>query len=160
MEQDEADLQSDPVEAMLEPSSTSSSDEDYIYDVQSVTSSVLEYEYENGRRYHGWMAGSYPLPNDEAEMERMDLKHHVMRLLCDGRLHIAPLSNPRRILDLGTGSGIWAIEMGEKFPDATISGVDLSVIQPELYVTGTVLTSARLIFSQGFQATSILRLWM
>ena len=35
------------------------------YDSKSVTSSVIEYEYENGRRYHGYKAGSYPLPNDE-----------------------------------------------------------------------------------------------
>ena len=34
-------------------------------DLASLTSSVLEYEFENGRRYHGYKAGSYPLPNDE-----------------------------------------------------------------------------------------------
>lgn len=32
----------------------------------------------------------------------------------DGKLHNAPLKNPQRILDLGTGTGIWAIEMGEQ----------------------------------------------
>lgn len=31
----------------------------------SITSSVLDYEFENGRRYHAYKAGSYPLPNDE-----------------------------------------------------------------------------------------------
>ena len=60
------------MQATLEPDGTTSSDEDYIYDLQSVTSSVLEHEYENGRRYHGWMAGSYPFPNDEAEIERIE----------------------------------------------------------------------------------------
>jgi hypothetical protein len=30
-----------------------------------------------------------------------------------GQLHMAPIPpNPHRILDLGTGTGIWAIEMG------------------------------------------------
>lgn len=32
--------------------------------------------------------------------------------------------------DLGTGTGIWAMEMGDKFPSATVLGVDLSPIQP------------------------------
>ena len=31
----------------------------------SLTSSVLEYEFENGRRYHAYKAGSYLLPIDE-----------------------------------------------------------------------------------------------
>jgi len=40
--------------------------------------------------------------------------HHLLTLRCDGKLHMAPLGpNPHRILDLGTGTGIWAIEMGE-----------------------------------------------
>jgi ubiquinone/menaquinone biosynthesis C-methylase UbiE len=28
-------------------------------------------------------------------------------------LHLAPLENPQRILDLGTGTGIWAMDMAE-----------------------------------------------
>lgn len=34
-------------------------------DSASLSSDVYEYEYENGRRYHGYKAGSYPLPNDD-----------------------------------------------------------------------------------------------
>ena len=107
------------------------SDESYTYDSQSLTSSIYDYEYENGRRYHAWRAGSYPLPNDEKELDRIDLKHHIMRLLCDGHLHIAPLRNPSRILDLGTGTGIWAIEIGEQYPDAEVRGIDISHVQPK-----------------------------
>jgi methylase of polypeptide subunit release factors len=29
-----------------------------------------------------------------------------------GKLWFAPLEDPKRILDLGTGTGIWCIEMG------------------------------------------------
>ena len=36
---------------------------------QSLTSSILNYEYENGRRYHGFRAGQYFMPNDNQEQE-------------------------------------------------------------------------------------------
>jgi len=77
----------------------------------SIASSVLNYRYENGRRYHAYREGAYPLPNDEKEQNRLDLAHHVFRLVLGGQLYRAPIQNPQRILDIGTGTGIWAIEM-------------------------------------------------
>lgn len=50
------------------------------------------------------------LPNDEREQERLDLLHHVFRLSLDGGLCKTILDNPQKILDVGTGTGIWAIE--------------------------------------------------
>ena len=47
-----------------------------------------------------------------------------------GKLFTAPLTEPKRILDLGTGTGIWAIEVGDMFPKADVLGNDLSPIQP------------------------------
>ncbi|KAI4208406.1 MAG: hypothetical protein LQ348_000172 [Seirophora lacunosa] len=102
-------------------------------DSASITASVLDYEFENGRRYHAYKAGSYPLPNDEPELERIDIKHHVTLLLSAGNLHLAPLVNPKRILDIGTGTGIWAIEMAEQYPQAQVIGTDLSPVQPQWY---------------------------
>jgi methylase of polypeptide subunit release factors len=32
-----------------------------------------------------------------------------MLALLEGKLHLASLTNPERILDIGTGTGIWAI---------------------------------------------------
>jgi cyclopropane fatty-acyl-phospholipid synthase-like methyltransferase len=48
-------------------------------------------------------------------------------------LYLAPVkdrSPPARILDVGTGTGIWAIEIAEEFPEAVVIGTDLSPIQP------------------------------
>lgn len=107
--------------------------------------------YENGRRYHAYRSGQYVLPNDDAEQERLDLQHHIWRLLVQGALYTAPLHIPQpgerststssgststsgsdfRILDLGCGTGIWAIDMADQFPRASVFGVDLSPIQPE-----------------------------
>lgn len=92
--------------------------------------SVYEYEYENGRRYHAYRAGKYFLPNDEEEQERLNFAHHSWTLFLKGELHCVPLKSPKRVLDVGTGTGRWAIEMGDAYPDAEIIGVDLSPIQP------------------------------
>lgn len=48
----------------------------------------------------------------QAEMARLDLSHLMFQKLLDGRLHLAPLDSPKRILDIGTGTGIWALEIG------------------------------------------------
>ena len=56
-------------------------------------------------------------PNDEEEQERMDLGHHIYRLVLDGKLHLAPIGDsPNRVLDLGTGTGIWAMDFAEYVP--------------------------------------------
>jgi hypothetical protein len=44
-------------------------------DGQSVSSSVYRHHYENGRRYHKYRYGRYPIPNDEEEQCRDELKH-------------------------------------------------------------------------------------
>ena len=31
-----------------------------------------------------------------------------------GKIHLSPLKNPGRVLDIGTGTGIWAIEFGRQ----------------------------------------------
>lgn len=73
----------------------------------SLASSVLNYRYENGRRYHGYHDGSYMVPNDETEQSRLDLMHHLFRMMLDGALYVAPISKDiQRILDVGTGTGI------------------------------------------------------
>jgi ubiquinone/menaquinone biosynthesis C-methylase UbiE len=34
-------------------------------------------------------------------------------LLMRGELHKAPINNPQKVLDLGTGTGIWALDFAE-----------------------------------------------
>lgn len=99
----------------------------------SLTSSVLNYRQENGRRYHAYKDGAYLLPNDEEEKDRLDMLHEMFLTLLDRKLYLAPIGeSPRRVLDLGTGTGIWAIDFADKFPAAEVLGTDLSPIQPSL----------------------------
>jgi ubiquinone/menaquinone biosynthesis C-methylase UbiE len=80
----------------------------------------------------------------------MDLNHHLCLMLLEEKLHLCPLpeNRPLRILDTGTGTGIWAMDMADKYASsqivcaASISfsyslahylqiGNDLSPIQPK-----------------------------
>ncbi|KAI5808397.1 S-adenosyl-L-methionine-dependent methyltransferase [Pyronema omphalodes] len=122
----------------------------------SLTSSVHQYLFENGRRYHTYYGpDKYLLPTDEKEQDRyvetrleaplvgnnvgdfikgpnrLDLNHEIMRMVWDDKLHQAPIHEPRRILDIGTGTGIWAIDMADEYPMAEVIGTDLSPIQPD-----------------------------
>ncbi|KAG0126572.1 S-adenosyl-L-methionine-dependent methyltransferase [Tuber indicum] len=72
--------------------------------------------YENGRRYHSFRE---VLPNDALEQERLDIWHHVDSIVLGGELTMAPLDEPQKILDLGTGTGVFLV-----------IGNDLSPIQP------------------------------
>ena len=92
-----------------------------------------ENHYENGRWFHGYRKGLYMYPCDEvrktwenaktrltrhncqAEMDRMDIYHKIFLVARHEQLHKAPLMEGPdvRILDIGTGTGIWAIDMAE-----------------------------------------------
>lgn len=120
----------------LEPDTNSNSDSDSAFGgtstaSTSLASSILNYEYSNGRRYHGFRSGSYVLPNDEQEQDRLDLLHHIFLLILGGKLYDAPIHPPpRRVLDIGTGTGIWAIDFADENPGSEVIGTDLSPIQP------------------------------
>lgn len=65
------------------------------------------------------------------EQDREDMKHAMTVAVCGDKLHFCPLGeHPGRVLDLGTGTGIWAVDMGDAYPSAEVIGVDLSPIQP------------------------------
>jgi trans-aconitate methyltransferase len=38
----------------------------------------------------------------------------------------------KRVLEIGTGKGDWAIAIGDKYPSCLVDGVDTSLIQPDL----------------------------
>ncbi|KAI5460977.1 S-adenosyl-L-methionine-dependent methyltransferase [Mariannaea sp. PMI_226] len=100
----------------------------------SVNSSILNYRLENGRTYHAYKDGRYYMPNDETENNRLDLQHNLFLLTFDNKLGLSPpnLSEFKtgRVLDLGTGTGIWAIDFADEHPETEVIGVDLSPTQP------------------------------
>ena len=85
----------------------------------------LDYNDENGRRY----CGAYFMPNDELEQTRLYLSHQVYLHIFDGEPTVAPLQDPKLILDIGTGTGDWATLVGERYPSCEVIGTDISAIQ-------------------------------
>jgi SAM-dependent methyltransferase len=75
-----------------------------------------------GRRHLA--ALPYPLPKDLEEIGRLDFQHYILRTGFQGN-YAAPLTNPTAILDVGTGSARWAMEIAANFPTAQVIGVDL-----------------------------------
>ncbi|KAL3472256.1 S-adenosyl-L-methionine-dependent methyltransferase [Aspergillus californicus] len=91
----------------------------------------MDYRYENGRRYHAYRAGSYWGPNDEKAQDHLDIGHHVYNLMLGGKLNLAPVpDDAQKVLDVGTGTGLWAIEFADIHPSSNVIGTDLSPIQP------------------------------
>ncbi|SPQ18038.1 a4f92e07-e527-4794-ab51-45894bc3d690 [Thermothielavioides terrestris] len=88
---------------------------------------------ENGRWYGTYKRGKYLLPIDETDLERLDVFHKIFLVARKDVLHSAPLHNQEspRILDLGCGTGIWGIDMADKYPNGLHVGLDLNYIQPE-----------------------------
>lgn len=71
------------------------------------------------------------LPNDENELNRLDMQHKMWSITLDEKLHLAPIGpNPQNVLDIATGTGIWAIDFAEAYPSARVIGTDLSLVQP------------------------------
>ncbi|KAK3398637.1 S-adenosyl-L-methionine-dependent methyltransferase, partial [Sordaria brevicollis] len=69
--------------------------------------------------------GVYFSPVDDDEIEYLQYIHGLFNLVFDSRLVFPPIPRPRRILDCGSGSASWAIEVAEKHPDCEVIGLDI-----------------------------------
>jgi ribosomal protein L11 methylase PrmA len=81
----------------------------------------------HGRTFQNFKDAEYWGPNDDKQNNALDLQsvnkllgmdrrvsnlyasHHMTLILHDNKLHLAPLENPQTVLDVGTGTGIWAM---------------------------------------------------
>ena len=109
-----------PLEAdVFDDNSDGDSTWEHQSDTTSISSSIRQYRYENGRTYHSYKANegvAYFLPNDDREVDRLDLQHAIMVMMQGNQLYLSPAGKEgkplQRVLDIGTGSGIWAMEFG------------------------------------------------
>ncbi|OLN88703.1 hypothetical protein CCHL11_01689 [Colletotrichum chlorophyti] len=82
----------------------------------SISSSILDYRIENGRTYHRYKDGN--------------LQHEIFVYTLNDELGLAPPCRKNvkvgRVLDVGTGTGSWAMDFGDLHPESEVLGVDLS----------------------------------
>ncbi|KAL7823715.1 S-adenosyl-L-methionine-dependent methyltransferase [Trichoderma gracile] len=88
--------------------------EDAASSTASLTESILQYRTLHGRTY-----------------QSLDIFHNAVTILLGDKLFLAPICEwPNRALDVGTGTGIWAIDFADEFPETEVTAIDISPIQP------------------------------
>ena len=101
---------------------------------RSLASSAHDFRFENGRRYHGYKDGTHIFPNDDLNAKHEKYFHHLCLRLLEDRLYLAPLDRPKNVLDLGTGTGLWAMDFADQHEDtAHVRGIDLSPVTRKEY---------------------------
>jgi ubiquinone/menaquinone biosynthesis C-methylase UbiE len=66
----------------------------------------------------------YPLPRHQSEVDRLDMLHFAVTA-AQKSLYLTPVREPKRILDVGCGTGQWARQVCSVFRDADVVGVDI-----------------------------------
>lgn len=70
------------------------------------------------------------MPNDKPEQIRQLLVHEVYKGAFDNEPTSVPLDNPTHILDVGAGTGEWAIDMADHYSDCEVTGTDIADVFP------------------------------
>ncbi|KIK51275.1 hypothetical protein GYMLUDRAFT_396991 [Collybiopsis luxurians FD-317 M1] len=60
------------------------------------------------------------------EWHRLTAQNEGFKNYLNGKLTLAPLENPRSIIDMGAGTGAWAADAATIYPEAEVLAVDMS----------------------------------
>ncbi|THH13193.1 hypothetical protein EW146_g6999 [Bondarzewia mesenterica] len=88
-------------------------------------------------KHPGDEKSSYMFAVSEQELKRLDEQHNGITRYLEGKLSLAPLDKPRKILEMGAGTGAWAIQAALQYPDAEVLAVDMSPL-PSRYFPSNV----------------------
>ncbi|KAL8824778.1 MAG: hypothetical protein Q9170_008043 [Blastenia crenularia] len=94
----------------------------------SLSGSVFEQILENERAYANH---NYFMPCDEQEQTRLAVTHQCFTSILNGQLSFRAIPrSAKRILDIGTGTGDWAVAVAERFPNVEVVATDITCFQP------------------------------
>jgi Methyltransferase domain len=92
----------------------------------SIASTKYNFHWENGRLYQDYHSRT-PFPyNDDMSEENEQVLHSMVLYLLEDSLVAAPVTpqNLRNVLDLGTGMGLWAEDVADRYDKCQVIGVD------------------------------------
>ncbi|KAK6206239.1 putative methyltransferase [Colletotrichum tabaci] len=105
------------------------------WDTESIPSEYDNTEEKYGWEYHVAAADSYHCPTNGQEKARLESQYKLFREAL-GKYHLLKLTQsdkgPVRVLDIGTATGLWAIDYADNDPKARVIGVDLRQVQPNV----------------------------
>lgn len=76
----------------------------------------------------------YLLAQDTPALNRLDFQHVFLRGVLQTN-HLSPLVSPGAILDVGSGTGRWTVEIAQEFPMARVMGIDINPTIPNAPLT-------------------------
>ncbi|KAG9217805.1 hypothetical protein CCMSSC00406_0005175 [Pleurotus cornucopiae] len=86
----------------------------------------------DGRLFHSHGASPYPLPVDAPEQRRLNVQHNIIKILLGANYRgpvpqaLTNIPDRRRlVVDLGSGTGKWVMEIARQFPHANVVGLDI-----------------------------------
>ena len=111
-----------PVDSDYENSREPDFDDSSAY---SIASTKYNFTWENGRLYHDYKSG-HPFPYDERAQDNEQVLHAMMLCLLEDKYWISPIDGDRvkNALDIGSGMGLWAEGVADRYPNANVVGVD------------------------------------
>ncbi|GCE20978.1 class I SAM-dependent methyltransferase [Dictyobacter kobayashii] len=102
-----------------------------------------DFRWDDGRRHVANVP--YMLPSDLTEVQRLDFQHYMLRYAFKGN-YLAPIKQPKDILDVACGTGRWMFEQAQAFPQANIMGIDLV---PPRVDKSSLAFPKKCVFTQG-----------
>ncbi|KAK7961795.1 methyltransferase domain-containing protein [Apiospora aurea] len=102
-------------------------------DVESDDSDIEDSYYAKKERRAPDNASVSPpklLSNFRSKLRKLQtfIQHQLSIEVHAGRLYLAPVTTPKRVLDVGTGSGEWALDFARENPASSVLGVDLEAV--------------------------------
>jgi hypothetical protein len=92
----------------------------------SMASSKYNFHWENGRLYQDYRSG-HPFPHDDKAQENEMVLHAMLMFIMEDKLIAAPVDEEslRHVLDVGTGMGLWAEDVADKYLECQVVAVDM-----------------------------------